>query len=195
MLPHFYEVVAGRYDVPLEINAPVILDIGANVGAFTVWASHRWLNSRIYAYEPIRSNYELLQKNIREKSVETLVTLINKAVGWSDSGTMRMRLGKNNCGEASFYDLGEQLDVFEDVDSIQASELPKANIVKIDTEGCEVPILRELDLSAAKAVMLEFHRVEDRKLIDDFLTTRHAFTLIKCYIHRVDRGVLKYVRV
>jgi len=38
MLSHVRKVLAGEYDVPYQAAKPVILDIGANVGSFAVWA-------------------------------------------------------------------------------------------------------------------------------------------------------------
>jgi hypothetical protein len=35
------EVLAGEYDIPYRHKAPVILDIGANVGSFAAWALKR----------------------------------------------------------------------------------------------------------------------------------------------------------
>ena len=39
MLGHIQKVFAGEYEVPFQTNEPVIFDIGANIGAFTRWAS------------------------------------------------------------------------------------------------------------------------------------------------------------
>jgi len=42
-------------------------------------------------------------------------------------------------------------------------------MVKIDTEGCEVEILENLDLSQTKVLMLEHHSLEDAAWIKSFL--------------------------
>jgi hypothetical protein len=51
-----------------------------------------------------------------------------------------------------------------------AADLPVADLVKIDTEGSEVEILRGLNLSATSIIMLEHHSKADAKLIRDVLT-------------------------
>ena len=43
MRRHVQKVLGGEYDIPYRHNAPVILDIGANVGSFAAWALKRWL--------------------------------------------------------------------------------------------------------------------------------------------------------
>jgi FkbM family methyltransferase len=60
-------VFDGEYDVPYDKPDMVILDIGANIGSFAVWAKYRWPSSTIHCYEPISVNYELLLQNVAEK--------------------------------------------------------------------------------------------------------------------------------
>jgi FkbM family methyltransferase len=98
MLSHVQKVLGGEYDVH---GAPMILDIGANVGSFAAWALQRWPRAHVHCYEPLPDNFVFLKRNLG--SLEgTSVSLNNFAVG------ERLLLGLNNCGEASFYDVGEQ---------------------------------------------------------------------------------------
>jgi hypothetical protein len=43
---------------------PVVLDCGANIGMFSVWASRRWPGCRTIAVEPLPRNVELLERNL-----------------------------------------------------------------------------------------------------------------------------------
>ena len=106
MRRHVQKVLGGEYDIPYRHSAPVILDIGANVGSLAAWALKRWPGCYVHCYEPLPDNFALL--------------------------------GRNNCGEASFYDIGEQTTDTVEVETRAPSVLPKAQIVKIDTEGSEV---------------------------------------------------------
>ena len=67
------------------------------------------------------------------------MSLNNFAIG--DPSLKRLYLGRNNCGEASFYDVGEQSTRPSRSRRRAPSVLPKAQIVKIDTEGSEIDIL------------------------------------------------------
>ena len=165
MLPHVRQVFAGEYDVSISPLSPVILDIGANVGAFTVWASRRWPGSLIHSYEPILENFKLLVRNLAYVNSRSKAYPVNCAVLNRDVEAIEMKLGLNNTGESGLYDLGEQSEKREIVRVVQASSLPQADVIKIDTEGCEVEILEGLDLSKAKAIMLEVHRNEDRAAV------------------------------
>ena len=105
MAAHAQKVLRGEYDIPYQHPHPVILDIGANIGSFAVWASQRWPGCVIHCYEPLPANFELLERNLAHLQGSTVV-LNNVAIGNPDH--TRLFLGKNNCGEASFFDLGEQ---------------------------------------------------------------------------------------
>ena len=135
MRRHVQKVLGGEYDIPYRHSAPVILDIGANVGSFAAWALKRWPGAHVHCYEPLPDNFALLKRNLGQFEGRS-VSLHNFAVG--DPSLTRLYLGRNNCGEASFYDIGEQTTDTVEVETRAPSALPKAHIVKIDTEGSEV---------------------------------------------------------
>ena len=105
MRRHVQKVLGGEYDIPYRHSAPVILDIGANVGSFAAWALKRWPGAHVHCYEPLPDNFALLKRNLGQFEGRS-VSLHNFAVG--DPSLTRLYLGRNNCGEASFYDIGEQ---------------------------------------------------------------------------------------
>jgi FkbM family methyltransferase len=102
MLHHVQKVLAGEYEVPYRATRPVILDIGANVGSFAAWALQRWPGCHVHCYEPLPDNFALLKKNLAPVEGKS-VSLYNFAVG--NPELTRLHLGRNNCGEASFYDM------------------------------------------------------------------------------------------
>lgn len=189
---HIQNIFNGEYDIDIDVKNPTILDIGANVGAFSVWANKKW-GGEVYAYEPIKINYDILVKN----TLKTTIKLFNSAVRNIPEKNMIMNLGKNNCGECSFYDLGEQSEITESVSIINVKELPIADIIKIDTEGCEVEILEGLNLSKAKAVMMEIHRKEDVDKIKNILKDFDLFSIQQImkerWIAKFRKPILKVV--
>ena len=54
--------------------------------------------------------------------------------------------------------------------------IDRIDILKLDTEGCEVPILRSLQkhLPEIKLVYVEYHSDRDRRLIDCLLAKTHV---------------------
>jgi FkbM family methyltransferase len=195
MREHIALVLSGEYDVPgLEFEKPpCVLDIGANVGAFATWAAHRWgAKSFIQCFEPNPEAFALLQKNVGPYGIVTHPVAVR-----SGAGTAFLHFGRNNIGEASLYRGNEQVDDGVIVDCIAARDMPDCDILKIDTESCEVEILHGYFHASrrlsTKAILLEFHSEEDRKRIENFLAL-HDFSLVRGTIHSADRGTLAYVR-
>ena len=177
-----------QYNIDMSYPAPVILDIGASIGDFSIWALKKWNGAKIYAYEPISKNFEYLVKNVEGLNVIP----IKSAVRNNGAELGIMYHGINNIGEASFYNLGEQnTDLVEEVTVIDAKSLPSADIVKIDTEGCEVEILEGLDLSNIKAVMLEAHRKEDLIRIQEILKDLDLISMTEIM---PSRWIIKFIK-
>jgi FkbM family methyltransferase len=187
MRSHVQKVLAGEYDIPYRHSAPVILDIGANVGSFAAWALKRWPGCHVHCYEPLPDNFALLTRNLGQFAGSS-VSLYNFAVG--DPSLTRLYLGRNNCGEASFYDIGEQSTVCVEVETRAPDVLPKAQIVKIDTEGCEVEILTRTTSLDFDAVMLEYHSEANRRKVDALL---QDYVLVGGHIRELHRGTLKFM--
>lgn len=187
MLSHVRKVLAGEYDVPYQADKPVILDIGANIGGFAIWAMRRWPGCRVHCYEPLPDNFALLKSNLGHVAGGA-VTLNNFAIGNPD--LTQLHVGLNNCGEASFYDLGEQSTTSVEVETKAPNVLPKAQIVKIDTEGSEIDILERMPSLDYEVVMLEYHSESNRRKADDLL---RDFILVGGEIRCLHRGTLKFV--
>jgi FkbM family methyltransferase len=186
MRRHVQKVLDGEYDIPYRHSAPVILDIGANVGSFAAWALERWPGAHVHCYEPLPDNFALLRRNLDHVAGRS-VSLNNFAVG--NPSLTRLYLGRNNCGEASFYDVGEQSTAFVEVNTRAPDILPKAHIVKIDTEGSEVEILTRMTSLDFDAIMLEYHSEANRRKIDALL---QDYVLAGGHIRHPNRGTLKF---
>ena len=185
---HVADVLAGEYEIALQFDKGVIIDIGANVGAFAVWAAQRWPGATIFSYEPSREMFEFLKTNT--SVFADRIHLHNYAVG--DVSHTHLYRGLNNPGEASFFQLGEQVADFEVVVTKGPEVLPtNAKILKIDTEGCELEILQPLIAAGNEysAILCEYHRESDRREIDRLLKD---YVLAGSRANRPMRGVVKY---
>jgi FkbM family methyltransferase len=194
---HCADVLAGCYDVPVEFDQPpVILDLGANVGAFARWASARWPGSILHCYEPDPANFALLKKTVATLTTATPPALYKTAVS-DEQGWRPLYRGQHNCGEHSLHQLGEQQAASCAVSVMSAADLPLADLIKLDTEGSEWPILRTLSeegaLCEVRAIVLEYHSEGDRERITALLQAE-GFTLHAYKLRHTDRGELKFIR-
>lgn len=161
-------VLDGSYDIPgLEFDPPpVVIDIGANIGAFSVYAAQRWPGATIHAYEPHPDHVALMKQNVAGLNVDVSEVAVTEPD--KDGQTIKLFDGKHNPGERSIRQMGEQLETSTDVLALSAGRLPPCDVLKIDTEGCEVEILEAYPwLHTIKALMLEWHSAADyRKLVE-----------------------------
>ncbi|MET0380942.1 MAG: hypothetical protein ABWZ94_03470 [Methyloceanibacter sp.] len=77
-----------------------------------------------------------------------------------------------------------------EVETKPPSVLPKAHIVKIDTEGSEVDILERLGSFDHDVILLEYHSEANRRKIDALLGD---FFLVGGEVRHLHRGTLKYM--
>jgi FkbM family methyltransferase len=184
MIAHVGKIFQGEYAVG-KVDSPYIIDIGANVGGFAVWAHEYFNNAKIDCYEPIKANYDLLRQNIEG----TDIAVRNIAIG-KDDGERMMYYGLHNCGEASMFQGEEQRQEGEMVKVMSAKHLPQCDIIKIDTEGAEIEILENL-VHFPNIFLVEFHSAYNRRKIDELLLD---YTLIECTMRGWNYGILKYVK-
>jgi len=184
MISHVGKIFQGEYAIG-AMPSPYIIDIGANVGGFAVWAHEYFDKPKIDCYEPIKENYNLLRQNTEG----TDIAIRNFAIG-KDDGERQMYYGLNNCGEASMFEGAEQAKEGELVKVMSAKNLPPCDIMKIDTEGAEIEILENL-VHFPVIFLIEFHSAYNRRRIDELLLD---YTLIECTMRGYNYGILKYVR-
>jgi FkbM family methyltransferase len=149
----------GEYEPPPDLAARLspdrvrrILDIGANVGMFSAWATGRWPAADITAFEPAPDNLRLLREWASRQDRVTLV----EAAAHTERGTLRFQDGLGSGSRVNLEGLGQ------DVAAVDAFEhLGACDFVKMDIEGGEWSILsdpRLADLDDLVLVM-EYHRV------------------------------------
>lgn len=172
-----------------------ILDIGANVGASTLYFAGQYPEARILAFEPFTESYELLARNVQGLS---RISTFN--FGLSDQDRQApLHLGvfdsvTNSLGHSS--EASGQRDVVVQLrnsgDVLAEQNITEVDILKLDTEGSELPILRSMFPTVARAgvIYLEFHSEADRREIDRMLSPTHV--LLRGRIDSPHRGEFCY---
>ena len=134
----------------LELHVPdnsIIIDIGANAGFFTLFAVSRFNDSRVFAYEPIPSNFKQLARN-RGLNADRNIECFQKAVA-GHSGTVEIMFNPDDSFTTSatiFQKPHKQNQVIQ-VPSITLSDIfrehsiGKCNLLKMDCEGSEYDII------------------------------------------------------
>lgn len=162
-VPDWMWTEVSAYDLPFREAPRTLLDIGANIGAFTALANQRWPAAVIDAYEPIETPLPGLTADWHHSAVR------------ATAGPQDIFLGDRSVTN-SFHQLGRQTAATARVTCVDAATLPSADFIKIDTEGCETEILSRLDLNETKVIAVEYHRVEDAEILRD-LAEQNGFEL------------------
>lgn len=166
-IPRWLLDEVAEYFVPLPFRPRTILDIGANIGAFATVSHQLWPEARITCCEPMPFNVCHLRRNVPNGG-----EVISAAIR-GHSGVDEILVG-DNLATGGFFSIGRQTERRILVECLAASELPSCELVKIDTEGCEVEILRSLPLQDTKAIFLEYHSRADAVTIRELLDREFA---------------------
>lgn len=118
-----------------------IVDIGANIGYYTVMAAMKTGQSgHVISYEPESENYSFLKRNVDANNLSN-VRAVKMAIG-DKVGTAKLYLTKNNKGTHSFANnRNDSENETVNVDSLDhllsAIGVEKVDVLKIDIEGYE----------------------------------------------------------
>ncbi len=129
----------------------LFLDVGANVGSYTVLASGV-CGARSIAFEPDPHAANALQRNITINSLDDLVTIHRKAVGID--GEVRFTIGLDTVNHVAGTD---ETDT-RVVPSVSLDNLDcRPTLVKLDVEGGEDDVVRNGrgTLSKTQAIIIE----------------------------------------
>jgi FkbM family methyltransferase len=177
-------------------DVKVVMDVGANVGAAALYFSLLYPDASVFAFEPAKAPYELLTANTGGR--ENVYTY-NFGLFSSDRDEVPLYSGAVDSGTASVgssdmtLEQGEAVTLRSVSDWLAENSITRVDVLKIDTEGCEVPILRSMRdvIPTVKVLYLEYHSEDDRREIDHLLAGSHALAGGKAAI--VHRGELTYV--
>lgn len=116
-------------------------DIGANVGYYTLLASHRvGPSGRVVAFEPLPANVRLVERHLRLNRVRN-VSVHEVAVSDREGRARFAPNASNAMGKLS--DAGSIEVAMISLDSfVSAAGLPDPTLLKIDVEGAELGVLR-----------------------------------------------------
>jgi len=115
----------------------VILDIGANIGYFSILCAAREPLSNVYAIEPGELNYKFLTENIQNNDLKNIKPF-NYAIS---NMTRQMNFFENSAwgyiDETNITGKTSLTSVLTLDDFVEKLDLEKIDLIKIDTEGFE----------------------------------------------------------
>lgn len=182
------EVWSGQYSLAAPMRAPArVLDIGANVGAYALWARRMWPGCEVVCYEPHPELFrDFLRPNTRD---DAGIRCIQAGVGDPQHGVLRPGKDTRLCN--SFYDIGRQGNATLSCRVVHPAEIEPAEVVKIDTEGAEGYIVEHLGFLPLWLV-LEYHTERLRERVQAALSGK--MELVAHAVAGRGWGHLQYLR-
>ena len=160
-IPVFKQIfMDGEYDIHINFEPKIIIDLGANIGLATAFFNNRFPKSRIIALEPDKNNFNQLLKNISSDKIKAL----NLAI-WSKNEDLQLIKNKKH------NDWGIQVKSISDVnyqssvkgitmeELISLEKIKSIDILKIDIEGAEEELFKgDIHwLEIVKVLIIELH--------------------------------------
>ncbi|MBO7478386.1 MAG: FkbM family methyltransferase [Salinivirgaceae bacterium] len=123
-----------------SINNGCILDIGTNIGNHTLYFFFECGIKKAICFEPIKSTFDILHKNVEINGLNEKVELHNVAVGEDSGRSSVSHYDKTNIGstQISLKEDGE-IPVIS-IDSLNISD--EIKLIKIDVEGFELNVIK-----------------------------------------------------
>lgn len=146
-----YQSILTRHNHLLKIaeirNVKHVIDVGANVGFFSLLVRELFPKSIIYAIEPANQTYVALQLNFRnDKNIKLIKTAISNKKGHADlffdpklSAISSLKQEKDKIKNSQVVERVETITL----DSLLTSrKIPVVDILKIDVESFEKQVLQ-----------------------------------------------------
>ena len=172
-----------RYIDKIRDNA-IVIDIGAHIGVFSIYAQRLAKNVIVYSYEPFDESFGLLQNNIRINKLERGIYAFNIGVG-ARRGIRKLFIDRRNLGGNSmFYETEEyvQIDTVSLKDVFDENNIKICDFLKMDCEGAEYEILfntpREY-IDRIMSITMEYHDNGDWNELKRFLTVNEFEVILK----------------
>lgn len=176
------EGVKKAYIIPNKIKKDIAVDVGANIGAFSIVNTNKF--KKIISFEPSDYSYDECKKNIKElencdvykyavsnKSNQQLKLKAYKSSNYSgNASTIESNLWDNNNFE--IVNTISLDDIFEKFN------INRINYLKIDCEGGEYDFLMNKDLKNIDSIGIEIHLQLKEKATELYKYLLNDFNII-----------------
>ena len=166
-------------DFPIS-NDDVIIDVGAHIGLFALFASQFCKNGKIFCYEPIKENYKILIENIEMNQIQNIFP--NNLAVTKKTSRVKIFLNDDQSGHSMFI----QNKNFVEVDSKSLSDIfidngiKECDFLKLDCEGAEYEIVESLSsdlFTKINKTAIEYHMVDTKpELLEQLINKFKQFS-------------------
>ena len=158
-----------------------ILDCGANIGIFSLYAAYLNEKGKIYAIEPVKETADIMQRLLDFFEVKN-VKIIRKAVGDEKKRAFinivpyQIRLGDSTILDVN-YGKKEEVEVDKIDNIVKEEKIKRVDFIKMDIEGYERYALNGAIETIKKhkpIIALSTHLADDKKVLPEIVKSAYA---------------------
>ena len=140
--------------------APIIIDIGAHIGTFSLWVYHQNPKARMLMIEANPASHKILSHNVAKAFPENQYKILNKAA-WKNNDVLKFSTAGDSMGNKISPDGDIEVDgiTFVEIVEMATENTPSIDLMKIDIEGAEEAFFETADqaLDRVKNLVIELH--------------------------------------
>jgi len=144
--PRFFEKQERRLFCDAIVPGSVVLDVGANMGIYTLLAAKR--GARVFAIEADPQNVRLLRHHVHLNGFDDRVTIFHMAAT-DKGGAVTLFRDHGNSGNSNLFDGIDSVVV--PANTIDSLELPAIDVCKMDIQGAEMMALLGMDVTIKRS--------------------------------------------
>lgn len=130
-----------------------VIDVGAHIGTFSIpLAQHVGASGHVYSFEPTAESHQILNRNIESNGLSGCVTPVNALVS-DQVEDYRSQYQDDHTSAAFYLPVGDEDEASEaqtedltcielDRWAVDEADLDRLDMIKVDTEGMELRVLR-----------------------------------------------------
>ncbi len=171
-----------HYFVALNTKAPIIFDIGSNIGITVLFFKKLYPDSIIYSFEPDPDTFTFLKTNIKNNHLKNVFlhnagmsnmsgTAVFYVPSWSNGSSSLFRekieieqgYAQSRSAATDPQVSEKEVNIIRCSDFIRDNGIARIDLLKIDAEGSEDKIIDDISahLHMINFIVLEFHYARD----------------------------------
>ena len=143
----------------INVKDKMVIDIGANIGDTPIFFVCLGAK-KVIGLEPFPKNFSLAQKNIHQNQMNEKIKMINAGCS-STKGSIRIDSDVfDTTSTISFSSNGQEIPLITINELIQEHQIIDNAILKIDCEGCEYDIIKNMEKNIFQKfseIFIEYH--------------------------------------
>ena len=154
-----YEVNDGHFN-----KGGVVIDIGANIGSFSIYSAHK--GATVYAVEPEPHNLEALKTNVSINNMQDVIHILPYGISnYKGTAVINDMGGGSTIKDDGIF--GAEIEIMTLDNLFSLYNIEEVDILKIDVEGAELEIINgaaKETLNKCKYITMEFDIRSGNKL-------------------------------